>query len=464
MNELIFQITFESDVVLPASSNTEGNIEQLEFIAGSNFLGMVAKKYLDFEDAFNVFHSGEVRFGDASLLVDNELYYKMPFSLFNVKLDENEIYHHHFLTENKGQLKQIRKGYISACTEDGLKIENIEYNYAQKSAYDSTSRRSKDSSMYGYKSIKAGTQWQFIVKYTDNISEEDLTLLKSTLLSSKRLGKSKSSQYGAVSIVEQGTNSHVTYASQENGQVILYANSRLALVDEQGNPTYDLKHLCEGLESENIVYEACQIRTSSFTPYNGAMQTKTYERLIIEKGSVIVLKDLTQTQMNMLQQGVGVYLAEGFGELLLNPSFLMQKNVMRLAEKKPASPKKDSRAVIVKTFSEHSVQFLVNRHNESLETLALATEVQTFIAANSATYTKKMNSQWGAIRSLCATQNDETIKDAVDAYISKGVAKEKWAGSKKTKLLTAIESSKSALKFTTLLSMQMLKQKEFKDD
>jgi len=464
MNELIFQVKFESDIVLPSSSNTEGNIEQLEFIAGSSFLGMVAKKYPDFNDTFTIFHSGEVRFGDATLLVEDEVYYKMPFSLFHLKLDENEIYHHHFLTETKGQVKQMRKGYISAYIDDGLKIENIDYNYAQKSAYDSTKRRSKDSSMYGYKSIKAGTEWQFIVKYTDNVSEEDLALLKSTLLSSKRLGKSKSSQYGAVSISEKENSVNISQTVTNNTRVILYANSRLALVDTYGNPSYDLRYLCEGLESSNIVHESCQIRTSSFTPYNGAMQTKTYERLIIEKGSVIVLKDLTQTQIDVLQHGVGVYLSEGFGELLLNPSFLMQENVMTLAEKKPASPKKDSREVIEKAFSEQSVQFLVNRHNESLETLALATEVQTFIAANPKTYTKKMNSQWGAIRSLCATQNDETIKDAVDTYISKGVAKEKWAGNKKMKLLTAIESSKSALKFTALLSMQMPKQKESKND
>ena len=312
MNELIFQVKFESDIVLPSSSNTEGNIEQLEFIAGSSFLGMVAKKYPDFNDTFTIFHSGEVRFGDAILLVEDEVYYKMPFSLFHLKLDENEIYHHHFLTETKGQVKQMRKGYISAYIDDGLKIENIDYNYAQKSAYDSTKRRSKDSSMYGYKSIKAGTEWQFIVKYTDNVSEEDLALLKSTLLSSKRLGKSKSSQYGAVSISEKENSVNISQTVTNNTRVILYANSRLALVDTYGNPSYDLRYLCEGLESSNIVHESCQIRTSSFTPYNGAMQTKTYERLIIEKGSVIVLKDLTQTQIDVLQHGVGVYLSEGF--------------------------------------------------------------------------------------------------------------------------------------------------------
>lgn len=464
MKELVFQVEFKSDIVLPSTSNTEGNIEQFEYIAGSNFLGMVAKEYGNFSDDFKVFHSGDVRFGDASLLVEEEVYYKMPFSLFHLKLDENEIYHHHFLKEDKGQLKQMRKGYISADTEHGIKVKTINYNYTQKSAYDSKNRRSKDSSMYGYKSIKSGTQWQFTVKYSDGINPTDLDLLKSTLLSSKRLGKSKSSQYGAISITEKGESENLSSKTTDAGEITLYAHSRLALVDAFGNPSYDLKYLCEGLSAENIVYEACQIRTSSFAPYHGKMQTKTYERLIIEKGSVIVLNGLTEEQIASLQKGVGVYLAEGFGEILLNPPFLMQDHVLTLETKKPANKKKDFRVVIEKEFSDKTVQFLVNRHNKILQRLALANEVQKFIEENPKTYTKKMNSQWGAIRSLCATQNDETIKDAVDTYISKGVAKEKWAGSKKTALLKAIKGSQTPVKFTQLLSMQMPKEEESKND
>jgi hypothetical protein len=44
MRELVFQVEFKSDIVLPASSNTEGKIDQLDFIAGSNFLGNGCKR------------------------------------------------------------------------------------------------------------------------------------------------------------------------------------------------------------------------------------------------------------------------------------------------------------------------------------------------------------------------------------------------------------------------------------
>jgi hypothetical protein len=75
-----------------------------------------------------------------------------------------------------------------------------------------------------------------------------------------------------------------------------------------------------------------------------------------------------------------------------------------------------------------------------------------------------MNSQWGTIRSLCSNNNNETIKEEVDNYISKGVAKTKWEGNKKTILLNAMQNSKTPLEFTKLLSTQMPKLKEQKND
>jgi hypothetical protein len=54
MNKLTFKIEFLSDIVLQASSNTQGNIELLDFIPGSNFLGMVAKNYNNFENSFDI--------------------------------------------------------------------------------------------------------------------------------------------------------------------------------------------------------------------------------------------------------------------------------------------------------------------------------------------------------------------------------------------------------------------------
>ena len=146
MIRLDFICTFQSDIVLHASSNTEGKIEKLDYIPGSNFLGMVARDYAGFgADAFDVFHSGKVCFGDGHILEKGELSYHVPFSFqtykgksFEEAKDENEIFVHHFLeqadfeaaTANETQYKQQRAGFF---TSSG-KYAKLEHSYKQKSA------------------------------------------------------------------------------------------------------------------------------------------------------------------------------------------------------------------------------------------------------------------------------------------------------------------------------------------
>ena len=448
MGELTFQVEFLSDIVLPASSNTEGNIEHLDFIPGSNFLGMVAKKYGDFNDSFKVFHSGNVRFGDATMLHEGRATYKMPLSFFHEKLNKNEMVNHHLIEDFSEfkQLKQKRKGYITQELEE----VSIDYNYAQKSAYDKDKRRSRDSSMYGYNAIPSGTLWQFSVRY-DGIDSEDVERIKSNLLGRKRLGKSKSSQYGQVRISEAKKSNMVACDSRKTTTVILYAKSRIALVDEEGNPTYNLKYLIEGLDESQIVWEKSQIKTSTFTPYNGAMQTKSYARVVINSGSVIVLENLSEEQLKSLERGVGVYLNEGFGEVLVNPSFLKKQGRFSLND---ASTKSKPKALPI---TEPIVRFLNDKEQKKRENLDLASKVNSFMQEHKTLYKNISNAQWGTIRSIC-TSGSERFEEEIKEYIESG--KVTWKEKQVSTLLDAIENN---LAFAKLLSMQMPKEERKND-
>jgi hypothetical protein len=476
MRELIFQVEFKSDIVLPASSNTEGKIDQLDFIAGSNFLGMVANKYDTFQAIgtnFDIFHGGKVQFGDGHILKDGKLTYKIPYSFVHKKLETEPIYNHHLLEkkdfEELGQLKQLRNGYITNDKEQVF----IEYSYSQKSAYDKKNRRSLDANMYGYKAINKGSFWQFVVK-VDGITLEDEKLIIDTLKSSKRLGKSKSAEYGQVAIqylLNQTREKIEEVNPKLDNEVVLYCNSRLALVDDEGNPTYELQYLCNGLE---IVYEKTQIRTSTFTPYNGARKTKDYERVCINKGSVIVVKDLKEEQRKQINNGVGAFKSEGFGDILINPDFLMEKDFKFPHAKSKNEQKQDERLKISQIFKDTTVQFLVNRHNATIDTLEIANKVAIFIEANPPK--EKLNSQWGAIRAL--TNQVKTEKELYDlifertpenkpkGFLRSKKAEDKWDNN----LIANLEHTKEMcekkqlnfIQFIKLLSMQMPKQKEKK--
>ncbi len=162
MKALVFQVALKSDIVLPASSNTEGKVDTLDFIAGSNFLGMVAKNYDKFASSFDVFHSGKVRFGDGHILKYGKTQtYKIPYSCVYKKSDieAKKIYNYHKLEEKDfepedkgglGQLKQLRNGYITEELDEVF----VNYTYSQKSARDKEKRTSKEGQMYRYTALK----------------------------------------------------------------------------------------------------------------------------------------------------------------------------------------------------------------------------------------------------------------------------------------------------------------------
>jgi hypothetical protein len=451
MNKIDFKVTFLSDIVLQASSNTEGSVAVLDFIPGSNFLGMVARKYTSFSNPFDIFHSGKVRFGDATLLHDDKTTYKIPFSYFKPKLGGKVKNHHHIekFTDDE-QLKQIRDGYI---TKDGQVVE-LNYNYSQKSAYDTKERKSKDGQMYGYKAIKQGSTWKFSLHYHDSIDSEQII---TNLIGKKQLGKSKSAQYGSVMIEKIDVSQEEIEDLNSLENVVLYANSRWALFDENGMPTYQVTPQNLGLSDEcTILWDKSQIRTTSFSPYNGARKTKDYTRVVIEKGSVIVLDKVSKEDIEVLKSGIGAFLSEGFGEVLINPVFTKElhptyeKETLHKVENK--STKSDK----------NLVTFLSNRRSEQEAIFSVSTEVQEFIKKHQSKFKEVSKSQWGQIRSICnqSDTTDENIQTKVQEYIDHGVAKKKWEKGEKI-FLEAIENN---LKFTQLLATLMPKQKGDKDD
>ena len=450
MRKMDFVCRFESDIVLHASSNTEGNIERFDYIAGSNFLGMAARAYDEFkEKAFDVFHSGAVRFGDAHIMHGGEATHHVPFSWFAPKgvsledaIKEHALYNDHFITEDEykkfiadgEQLKQQRSGYVTAAGT----MAKIEHRYAQKSSYDKRNRRSKDGYMFGYYALPKGTQWHFTVEIDDdNIDSE---LIRTTLLASKRLGKSRSAEYGRITIEEAAP---IVPLPQQlspikiDGRfyIFLYAQSRLALYDEHGRESYrpSLKSL--GLDGGKIAWELSQIRTDRYTPYNAARKVRDPERLVILKGSVIAVEvaedfDVAHYQ-EAVSRGIGLYRSEGHGKVLVNPEFIASR------EPKFASgngEKGNSKTVKGEAGAVHS--WLRQQRAAQESEYEMLKAVREFIANNSVSGNK---SQWGQVRSLCrsASTNEEIYDKLFDetgdgnhpkGFLLHGRAKEKWSG------------------------------------
>lgn len=465
MKKLTFKCTLLTDVVLNQNAATEGNQQTLDFIPGNNFLGIAAGKLygdgaLSNSDKLTMFHTGDVRFGDAHPAVGNERTLRVPACMYYPKLSKvtEECYIHQGYDrkkdDEKKQLKQCRSGFYR-INETKKTIEEVKVNkaFAIKSAYDAAERRSRDAQMYGYQSLDKGQSFIFEVEFTPK-SEAYIDPIMKSLIGEKRIGRSRTAQYGLVRIelLNDATKDYSTDKSYdcEGGYKIyaVYADSRLIFIDKNtGMPTFRPNAADLGFESGEIDWKYSQIRTFQYAPWNFKRQARDTDRCGIEKGSVFVIKKASQSPS--ASRYVGEYTNEGFGRVIYNPDFLNFEaayNGLSLykfisAEKEKVEEEKDEkgRAAAEKQMVENEVcnlqrcddlllQYLAGEKQIEYYESLVYSQVNDFANKYQTKFSgERFASQWGTIRSI-AFQNKgkDAISKAVTEYISHGVAEDQW--------------------------------------
>jgi len=431
MKTLKFKVKAKSNLIFIASSNTEGNIRYLDYIPGSVFLGIVAKHYDEFENPFKIFHSGNVRFSDANIIINKKPSFKIPLSIHTPKLKKNVYFNYYFLKNDDfqkyKQFKQIREGYFN---KDLIK-KNVEFDYSLKSARDYEKGRSKQSAMFGYKSIVEGSEFLFEIKLNDTVTDKEINKIKKFLIGEKKVGKSKSAEYSLINIEEYEFDNSIKTVKNED-KVYLYAKSRVCLVDENGLPTYDIKYLHSALKKENIVYEESFLRYYEYSPYNQKRNSRDSMRCVIDKGSVFVLQNINEKILNdIVTKGVGVFKNEGFGEIIANPFFLLNKMVEFKEYDKDC---KENTSVEIKSYLGKVLQ---NKKIEMDNKNELIKKVNDYIKHNSIWFSNISSSQWGNIRIL-SKKYKENAFDYIKEYISSGI--KQWREDQQEKLLSFIKT------------------------
>lgn len=452
MKTLKFKCTLKSEVILNVKSATEGPSQTLDFIPGNIFLGIAAGMLyegLPPEDSMSVFHSGKVRFGDAHPNAENcnIRSLRTPAAMFYPKLEKEtgaNLYIHH-LTPNLDskemkelQLKQCRRGFYAFESSEG-KPAVINKSFAIKSAYDREKRRSKDEAMYGYESLQKDLELFFSIEIDDEVSQF-AEKIKEALKGEKRIGRSRTAQYGLVEIEEYDFEECQSNAST-NKKTIVYADSRLIFLDKNGRPTFQPSAKQLGLDvNAKIIWEESQIRTFQYAPWNFTRQCRDTDRCGIEKGSVIVVE--TTESLNVSRY-VGSYINEGFGKIIYNPDFLKAdgkgKSIVRLLAKD--SPKTRDLSRVNENGSEllKYINKQIDNHNITKEIYGI---VNRFVEDNEKRFTdKKFASQWGTIRNIVMQNKskDELItklygknkEEEKKAYLTHGVAADKWNDNKR---------------------------------
>lgn len=83
----------------------------------------------------------------------------------------------------------------------------------------------------------------------------------------RHVGRSRSAQFGLVSIEPFYYQDAYTCA-HEDGQVVVYADSRLCFFDEEGQPTLSPTEEQLGVKGGKMDWAKSQIRTFQYAPWN----------------------------------------------------------------------------------------------------------------------------------------------------------------------------------------------------
>ncbi len=452
-----YKCTLDSDIVLNSSLNTQGNMSSLDYIPGSNFLGIVASKLYQKPEnndfIFPIIHGNKVSFGDATISKNNLISYSVPFDFMIDKIEksigEDPIYVHHGIkerpkkrkSESIAQLKQLREGYLLS---DYQFIKEVEKSFSLKSAQDRNTRASKEGQMFGFDSIQKGQEFIFSIIYQD---EAYINIVESNLIGLNRLGKSKNAEFGQVNIESIDTINTIPSSTETRDYLLVYAQSNLYFTDEFGSATFQPNAADLGLEGE-IKWELSQLRSFSYSPWNSKRNTTSTQRHCIAKGSVFYVKTTVKTEKSTAI--VGAYQNEGLGRIIYNPTFLDCKEngeivnaIKKYEEIKPLVNKKEPTSKLA--------LFLMNKFNAKQEDLKISEEVASCIEelkAKKSPLIEISSSQWGGIRAYAAkTKNQTELKnllfgsdekvekvgkdDKVQVgYLTHGIAEERYWGKK----------------------------------
>ncbi|AMC10194.1 hypothetical protein Lupro_02525 [Lutibacter profundi] len=406
-NTIRFKCKVTESLVLVKKAKTGQNIESLDYIPGNTFRGIVAGAIFngDTNEFNDIIFNKTVQFGDAHLLIDGERSLKTPFSFYYDKnKDNNTLYNFHHLKDNDWidkKLKSRKNGYLIG-TEDGFKIKNIEYGNRIKSSRDRKKRSSEKGGMFSYHYIKKGQEFEFEVRSENS---EYLTKIIEILDNkTKYFGKSKSAEFGGaieIKFMKEVADQTIT----KNGKY-LYAESNLCFLNEYGEftATPSIKDLTED-ENAVIDWEKSQVKFRTFAPYNFHRKNYDFERLIIEKGSVFVFEKEVDFNEVTLKKGLGCFLTEGYGKVLISPSFLKDKEVKTIPKDTTEKNKQETTSKDATEEDKTLIQFIKSKHKKNLTEIGIDNKVKEYITKN---YFQKKPSQWARVFNATTQAKDTT--------------------------------------------------------
>ncbi|MFA0465420.1 hypothetical protein AB4524_00780 [Vibrio breoganii] len=335
--KLYYQVETIDPIVLSQTSATTNNHECLDYIPGSALLGIVASSAyseISKEKAWDLFHSGQVKYGPGYPLLNNEIALPIPSSWHypkgevafeNAQLTQAISNHStpQFKRESSVQYKQIRQGFINSMG----KLATVQQGIVTKTAIDVKSQTAQDGSLYSYSYID---KKQAFSGWIDCKTEEQATTVREHLFGIKRLGRSRGSEFGRV-LIQEVQAPKLPAITTLGSNMVLWCLSDCEVTNQFGLPTLtpSLADLVPG--ASGTLNASCSfIRGSKVSRFNQKRQGLDSEQIVIAKGSILAFKDCTISNVQLQQlseQGVGHNKQQGLGWVAINPQWIKQDHL-----------------------------------------------------------------------------------------------------------------------------------------
>lgn len=335
MRRQTFDIHLESEIAVGTPGSVTGGRDSIDYLPGSLLLGAAAAQlYRDLGDAaWDVFHSGKVRFGDGLPVAPSGLCaWPTPLCLGapkGTRSDDADFAVVNFaVTGRQAGYDKLGEPYLSAAGE----LVRPTTFYRLKTAIDPRSGVSMARQLYGYHSLASGQVFRAELCADDDLPESVFARLVDALSGQVRLGRSRSAEYGRCRVVPvtpaQADAREQTQAARATGDglVTVLLLSHLAVDDAGGVPSALPRSTALGLPEGEPVPERCFVRHARHAVYNAAYRAFEADYTVMVRGSVLCYRFDAATAAAVTavpERYAGLLQQRGLGRLLLNPAFLI---------------------------------------------------------------------------------------------------------------------------------------------
>ncbi len=455
------KIELQSELVLTRNAVTEGGHETLDYIPGSALLGAVSRHYAAL--GHEVFWSGKVRFGNGYLLgpgAGEELLWPAPLTYMRAKAGDSTL--HNGLLQDPGQaglpLRQVRQGYVRPQASGACFIGHPATRFRMKTAVDRQRfGAAREEQLFGYQSLAAGQCFAARLEADDDFSADKFQQISGCLQEPGiRLGRSRSAEYGLVSIVKMDC-PPLPAPMADARLLVFYLASDYA---PSGHPFPAPGHSApaRGSLAEAFLAEAAglglpglqfdcarsQVRSRTCWPWNRYHDSPGMERHVLCAGSVIVAaaptpppsQEILCQWQTALDSGIGLWRQEGLGRVLVNPSLVLDPPRSWASPAPGQGPPSEAVEADPATLCSPLLQLVERRFLEAEGEILARAEARR-LAGQWMAHTNRLSdmeepfpgrSQWSALRQLARQLQDHPgdLDSQLEKFFAESLRRQAW--------------------------------------